>query len=127
MHVWLGLGETAIEHFARAMRLSPQDPQFMMMQAGTAFGHFLAGRAREAADWAEAAVLANPNVWLTRCALAASRAAGGDLDGAKAAMAEVLRMDPTFRVSNLFSVFPIRDETNRAVWVDALKRAGLPD
>src|SRR5262249_48167783 len=34
--VWLGEPEVAIERSARAMRLSPNDPQFFNMQAGTA-------------------------------------------------------------------------------------------
>src|SRR5207237_10922687 len=42
--VFRGEPETAIEHFARAMRLSPLDPQVIRMQAGTAFAHLLAGR-----------------------------------------------------------------------------------
>lgn len=126
MHVWLGLAETATEHFARAMRLSPHDPQFMMMQAGTAWALFTAGRAREAVDWAEAAVVGNPNVMIAWCALAASRAGGGDIDGASAAMAEILRLDPSLRASNLLTFFPIRGETNIRKWTKALERAGLP-
>lgn len=126
MHVWLGLAETATEHFARAMRLSPQDPQFMMMQAGTAWALFTAGRAREAVDWAEAAVVGNPNVMIAWCALAASRADSGDIDGASAAMAEILRLDPSLCASNLLTFFPIRGETNIRIWTKALERAGLP-
>ncbi len=127
MHVWLGLGETAIEHFAQAMRLSPNDPQFMMMQAGTAWGLFIAGRASEAVDWAESAVVGNPNVMIAWCALAASRADTGDIDGARVAMAEILRLVPSLHASNLLSYFPIRGETNIAKCTKALVLSGLPD
>ena len=126
MHVWLGLSETAIEHFARAMRLSPQDPQYMMMQAGTAWGLFTAGRTEEAVDWAEAAALGNPNTMISWCALAASRAEYGDIDGAKAAMDELIHLAPSLCTSNLLTFFPIRGEANVRKWTKALERAGLP-
>lgn len=46
-------GETdiAIEHFARAMRLSPLDPEMFRMQAGTALAHLLAGHFDSASSW----------------------------------------------------------------------------
>jgi tetratricopeptide (TPR) repeat protein len=37
---WLGQLDLAIEHFARAMRLSPLDPVISLMQVGTAHAHF---------------------------------------------------------------------------------------
>jgi TolB-like protein len=50
-----GEPEVAIEHLARAMRLSPLDPTLYHMQAGTGFAHMLAGRFDEASRWAEKA------------------------------------------------------------------------
>ena len=49
---FLGEPEAAIEHAARAMRLSPQDPQMFAMQVATAWGHFFLGRDAEASSWA---------------------------------------------------------------------------
>jgi TolB-like protein len=51
--VWLGQLDIAMEHLARAMRLSPLD-QFIIVRAktGTAHAHFLAGRYEEASTWA---------------------------------------------------------------------------
>jgi tetratricopeptide (TPR) repeat protein len=40
--------DVAIEHFARAVRLSPLDPLKFFMQSFTAFAHFIAGRYDEA-------------------------------------------------------------------------------
>ena len=50
-----GEPDDAIEHFARAMRLSPLDPEMYRMQAGTALAHLFAGRFDEASSWAEKA------------------------------------------------------------------------
>ena len=59
--IWLGEPETAIERFARAMRLSPLDPWVPGMRAGTAHAHFFLGRYDEAASWAAMALLHNPD------------------------------------------------------------------
>src|SRR3546814_20395467 len=45
--------DDAIRRFARAMRLSPLDPEMVRMQTGTAMAHLLAGRFAPAVSWAE--------------------------------------------------------------------------
>ncbi len=127
IHVWLGLPETAIEHAARAMRLSPQDPQYAMMQTATACAHFFAGRESEAVELAERAVLAQPNYWIAWCILAAARSATGDTSGAVEAMSRVREIDPSLRSSTLAQSFPIQGEENVSRWSAALRKAGLPD
>ena len=74
----LGEPEAAIEHAARAMRLSPQDPQIFGMEIATAWGHFLLGRDEEASRWAEAALRRQPDFLVGACvaAAAAARPAG---------------------------------------------------
>ena len=44
LRIWHGEPDGAIEHFARAMRLSPLDPEMYRMQAGMAMAHLFAGR-----------------------------------------------------------------------------------
>ena len=46
-----GEPETAIEHLAHAMRLSPLDPSLYSMQTATALAHFVAGRYDESVLW----------------------------------------------------------------------------
>ena len=60
----LGEPETALEHAARAMRLSPQDPQMSGMHVAVAFAHFIAGRYEEALVEAEAAVRGRVNFFV---------------------------------------------------------------
>ena len=55
LRVWRGEPDDAIEHFARAMRLSPLDPEMYRMQAGMAMAHLFAGRFDAASSWAEKA------------------------------------------------------------------------
>ena len=54
--MWLGQSDVAIEHLARAMRLSPLDPRIPDVQTATAHAHFIAGRSDEASSWAEKAL-----------------------------------------------------------------------
>src|SRR5262249_13432342 len=53
--------DSAIEHHARGMRLSPLDPTLYNMHVGIAFAHFLAGRYDEAIRWANSALREQPN------------------------------------------------------------------
>ena len=53
LRAWNGEPDGAIEHFARAMRLSPLDPEMYRMQAGMAVAHLFAGRFDTASSWAE--------------------------------------------------------------------------
>ena len=47
---FLGEPEAAIQQAARAMRLSPQDPQIFAMEIATAWGHFLLGQDQKDLD-----------------------------------------------------------------------------
>jgi TolB-like protein/class 3 adenylate cyclase/Tfp pilus assembly protein PilF len=83
--VWLGEPEVAIEHLARAMRLSPNDPNVFNMQAATALAHLFAGRYAEASSWAEAAAREKPNHLIATSVVAASGALAGRLSEAEKA------------------------------------------
>jgi adenylate cyclase len=117
----------AIEHFARAMRLSPFEPSLFVMQAGTATGHFYAGRYKEAAAWATKSIGENPKyppVWRTA---AASNALLGRQEQAQNAMARLRQLDPTLRIATLKFVIPNLRPDLLATMVDGLRKAGLPE
>jgi TolB-like protein/Tfp pilus assembly protein PilF len=125
--VWAGQPEVAIEHVARAIRLSPHDPQIVNAQAAMASAHFFAGRYAEASSWAETAVLEQPNHFIAACMVAASGALGGRQAEARKAMARLRELDPTLRLSNLSDLFPIRRPEDFARWEEGMRRAGLPE
>jgi tetratricopeptide (TPR) repeat protein len=124
---YLGEPEVAIEHAARAMRLSPQDPQVFGMQVATAFGHFFAGRYAEALSWAEAALREQPNFFLATCVAAASGALAGRHAEAEKAMARLRQLNSTLRVSSLKDLIPIRRPEDFDRWAEGLRIAGLPE
>jgi TolB-like protein len=123
------LGETdmAIEHVARAMRLSPLDPLMFVMQGVTALAHFVAGHYAEAVEWAAKAVREQPHFLGAMRNVAASSALSGRLDEAQKALARVLALDPELRLSNLkHRVGPYRPE-DLARFAEGMRLAGLPE
>ena len=125
--VWAGEPEVATEHFARAMRLSPHDPQIVNAQAGMASAHFFAGRFADASSWAELACREQPNHFIAACIAAASGGLGGRLPEAQKAMARLRQLDPSLRMSNLKHLFPIRRPEDYVKWEAGMRRAGLPE
>ena len=110
VNVWSGRPDVAIDHFVRAMRLSPRDPQLPLMRFGIASAHYLARRYDAAASWVDKATQERQGYPSVRVA-AASAALAGRPDEAKALMARLLQLDPSRRVSNLQDVLgPYRPE-----------------
>ena len=77
LRVWHGEPDGAIEHFARAMRLSPLDPETYRMQAGMAAAHLFAGRFDAASSLADKASSDLPSFLLVAGVAAASHALAG--------------------------------------------------
>jgi TolB-like protein/Tfp pilus assembly protein PilF len=124
---WLGEPETALERFARAMRLSPFDPRTTGMRAGTAYAHFLLGRYDEAVSWAAMALQDRPDYQAGLRIAAASNATAGRPEQAHQAVARLRQLNPALRVSNIKDlVGPWRaDDLSRLE--EALRQAGLPE
>jgi TolB-like protein len=127
LKAYLGEPETAIEHSALAMRLSPLDPGLYSMQTTTALAHFIAGRYDEASSWAEKAIRQGTNFLPAFRIAAASRALAGHLEEARQAVARMLQIDPTSRISNLAAHAPIRRPDDIARYKEGLRRAELPE
>ena len=103
--MWLGQSDVAIEHLARAMRLSPLDPRIPDVQTATAHAHFIAGRYDEASSWAEKALAEAIFAPALRVA-AASNALAGRLGHAQKSMTRLRELYPTLRGSNLRDRLP---------------------
>ncbi len=127
VRVYRGEPEVAIEHQARAMRLSPLDPTLYHMQVGTALAHLLAGRFDEASSWAEKAFLEEPNYHPAAIVMAAGNALAGRAQEACQAMERLRQIDPTLRICNLKDRHPIRRPDDLARFADGLRIAGLPE
>jgi TolB-like protein len=127
LRIWLGESDAAIGHFARAMRLSPLDPETYRMQAGMAAAHLFARRFDTASALADEAFRNLPSFLLAAAVAAASHTLAGRPEEGKKAMARVRKLDPLLRVSKLGDWLPIRRAEDLETLADGLRRAGLPE
>ena len=128
VRMYLGESASAIEHFERAMRLSPLDPLTYFGSTGMAFAHAFAGRYDEAISSATKALHEQPN-WATALRVAAIANALSDrMVEARAAMACLREVDPALRLGNLDRVAPpLRRAEDRVRFIESLRKAGLPE
>jgi TolB-like protein/class 3 adenylate cyclase len=125
---FLGEPETAIERFARAMRLSPLDPRVMIILSGTAYAHFFLGRYDEAVSWGAKALQDNSDFQPGLRIAAASNAMAGRPEQAHKAVARLRQLHPALRVSTLKDVSgPFRRAEDLSRLEEGLRRAGLPE
>ncbi|WP_027551737.1 winged helix-turn-helix domain-containing protein [Bradyrhizobium sp. Cp5.3] len=123
---WAGQAERAIDWSERGMRLSPFDPWAFAAYDAQALGHFCRDRHAEAESAAYKSNLANPAHSITWVQLAASLAALGRLEEARAAAACVLELQPTFRIASQFAGVDCAAELASKLG-RALRAAGLPE
>lgn len=127
LRVWCGDTGGAVEYFARAMRLSPLDPELYRMQAGMAAAHLLAGRHDDAVAWAQKALRELPDFLMALAIAAAGHALAGRGDDAARCLRRVRELDPALRVATLAQWLPIRRAEHLALFADGLRAAGLPE
>jgi adenylate cyclase len=128
MRIWLGDPKLAIEHFARAMRLSPLGRWLVDIQSGIAHAHFFLDRYDEAASWAAMASQNNPDFQAGVRINAASNAMAGRTEEAHETAARLQRLNSALRVSNLKQVLgPYRRAEDLTRYEEGLRKAGLPE
>jgi TolB-like protein len=124
---FLGHTDTAIDHLAHAMRLSPLDPLMFLMQGVTALAHFVAGDYAQAVEWAARAAREQPNFAGAIRNIAASSALSGNLEEARRALTRVRQLDPQLCLANLKDrVGPYRP-ADLARFTQGMRLAGLSE
>jgi len=127
VRVWRGEPDLALDHAARAMRLSPVDPSMYSIHGAVAYAHFLAGRYDMASSCAEKAMRDNPDFLLGTYIFAASNALAGRLEPAQKGIARARECNPDLRTSNLRDLAPFRRAEDFATFAEGLRKAGLPE
>ena len=124
--IWVGEPDTAIDHIARAMRLSPLGPIMRSFRNATAHAHFHAGRYDQASSWAEMVLQENPDSLPSLRIAAASYALSGRTTDASKICTRLRQVDPALRISNLRDrLGPYRRPENIARLIDGLRKAGV--
>ncbi|MGO4722076.1 MULTISPECIES: tetratricopeptide repeat protein [unclassified Inquilinus] len=122
-----GDSETARHTLQTALRLSPRDPANHWVHAFLGLAAFAAGDDDGAAEWARQAIHLYPAFPVAHRLLAASLSALGQADKAKAALAGLLAVAPGATIANTRAGVPWKQPEVMERYLDALRRAGLPD
>ena len=119
--------DKAIEHFERAMRLSPRDPHISFVHAGIGWAHFLAGRYDQSVRWANCSLHNQPRFLPALRVKTAACGYIGQLDEAKLAISNALQIDPTARVSKFVKFGTVMPQHNLELFLAGWRKAGLPE
>jgi TolB-like protein/Tfp pilus assembly protein PilF len=126
--ICLGKHDRAISDHATAIRLSPLDPRLFVWQTFTALAYFLAGRYDDAILWVGRSLQDNPDYLASLRISAASNAMAGHADEAHSVMMRIQQLDPSLHLSNVEQVIlPLQRQQDRVRFVEALRKAGLPE
>jgi TolB-like protein/tetratricopeptide (TPR) repeat protein len=125
--VQLYLGDAgAIEHFHRAIRLSPLDPRIVIAHSGLAFSYFFAGQYDEALLWVKTGLRETPKHLPTLRIAMASYALSGRSVEARETCLRAMQIDPAQRISNIRNT-PFRRDEDVARLAEGFRLAGMPE
>jgi len=124
---FLGQPDDALERLRNAWRLSPFDPMNFFFFTVAGIAEFVAGRYDQAIGWLRKAQRMNPRFSACNRTLTVSLALSGDLDGARAAAANLLAVEPSFRVSQFIARYPLRRKDDLDRLATGLRLAGLAE
>jgi len=118
-----GRPEEAIPLLHKAIRLNPFAPANFFYTLSVAYR--MVGRFDEAVEQAKKAVERDPKNQFTYLALASACILAGREEEARAAAAEVLKINPTFSVEQFARRLPYRDKSFVDCTIDTWRKAGL--
>jgi TolB-like protein len=131
-HAFLGMGlkfadraEEAIPILKKALRLDPHAPEWYFHVLATAYRE--TENYKEAMEWGEKAVQQNPQNILSRIILCSIYGLAGQIDKAHVQADEIMKLNPKFSVERFATTDPQKNQVLKKRYIDALRKAGLPD
>ncbi len=134
--LFLGEPQGAITQGEKSLRLSPRDPNIFWRYELMGSAKVLSNHVDEGIDFFIKGRTANPRIWNFPFLLAGALGLKGDLDGAKAALAELLKLKPEINsMARLYEYVPFASKTNAPqFWAlrdktfgEGLRRIGFPE
>ena len=119
--------QVAIEHFHRAMRLSPVDPEKGIALSGIGMSYLMLERYEEALTWGEQALREMPNYGSSHRVVIGALVGLGRLDEAGTAARRLMEAFPTYTISLQRQINPWRDQAFCERYLEALRIAGVPE
>ena len=131
--LFLGEPEAGIAPLEQAIRLAPDGPNLAIAYWALGTCQLLLGRVDQAIDLLQTARTANPRLWVPYLYLAGAYGLRGDLDKAKHALADSIRLKPAvkslarMRAENRWLTDPQYQALQVKTLNVGLRRAGFPD
>jgi adenylate cyclase len=122
--MYAGRAADALEPFAMAMRLDPHFPNILLHFLAQA--NFSLGKYETAAQQLLDRIARNPGTDASRMLLATCNGHLGRAQDARAAWAELLKVNPDFSLMQRARVLPYKDAGDFQRIADGLAKAGLP-
>jgi adenylate cyclase len=127
VNAYAGRPLIAIDHFERAMRLSPIDPEKGIALSGIGMSHLMLERFEEALTWGASALQEMPNYGSSHRVVIGALVGLGRLEEAGTAASRLLEVFPSYTLSLQKEINPWRDEAFAERYVEALRIAGIPE
>jgi adenylate cyclase len=123
--VYVGEPARAIEVLEAIIRLDPFPPASTFGAMGDA--NYMLKRYRDAVHWYREVLSRWPTAQGAYVALACAYAQLGQLEEARAAAAEVLRINPGFTIESWKRILVYKDPKDLEHDIDGMRKAGLPE
>ena len=122
-----GMTDEALENNNTAIRLSPQDPSLWTFYGGRTVTLIARREFEDAVTWAQKSVRqAHAGAW-AHAVLASALALAGETDAARTAIEELRRVQADFSEDLIRRILLFRDPAHLDLFLDGLRRAGLPE
>ena len=119
-----GRSDQAIDHIEQAIRMSPHDPQNAIFNVGLAVAHYLAGRYDEAIGCSRKALQQRSGLTNAHRIYVASLAQAGQIDEARAALAQLQKLQPEHSIAWIERNIPYTSGP-MAKFIEGMRKAGL--
>jgi adenylate cyclase len=126
-YAFSGNYDAALPQLEEAIKLSPRDPLLIIWHLCKGWAALLTQRYAEAIGFAELAAEANPEFPDIYAVLAAANGQLDHLDAAQAALKQVSRRMPDLTISDERLNRPFEREGYRALFLEGLRKAGMPE
>jgi tetratricopeptide (TPR) repeat protein len=131
--IFLGRLEEGISYIEKAVRLNPRDPNIARPYGILGIAYVLLGNVDRGIDLLRQACAANHRMWWLHLAIAGALGFKGDLDGARAALGESLKLKPEvnslaqWQVEHPWGTDPRYMRLVEPMLYLGLRRAGFPE
>lgn len=119
--------EAGLPLMQKAMELCPKDPSFFSFLTVTGVGHLFQGEFEQAIEFANRSVALQADWDSTYWVLVTAYSGLGQHEEAKSAARQLLEVNPAASASTYERVLPMKSPEARALVIQSLREAGIPE